>query len=502
MRILANDMDRNQSKRKDTAELKDLDDAISNLKILTRSVSVYRYDKVHLGLAQTIISKCFKGLSQRASFVITVLLSVAISVWDTTTDLAVAYLLYVNNHWEYALVVLICDYLPGWQLALHNLYSETWRKSTNKREKIVTLCFLLMSPFSQPLFHLNWLIRFHKVDRTTFNVLHHNARLSQLLNSSVESPLQITILLVLWGEGILSLPWHENQIIVDSQGNILDLGALPGICSLLASLINIIQGYMNIAESESCRENFMVCSYAISNIAFRLGSFSLSIIFFKEWSITLFITIGLINIACIYQYDKYKRKRFSVVTSAVVSMFTPLASSDQPHQYQTRTNLSKRRRLPNVLSKHQRNLSANMSLSTLPPILICDITLFLLLRYHNNFKYNLNIILEKEEALTILSLFLFPISLCVIIVSIKFRALSTTIATKDVNHFSGMEIASLLSHRFTQRLEQCWRFMIMVLVLVLTAIMGFVTITSLSRKDNNVKSTERSKFFIKIISVI
>ena len=76
--FLANDMDRNQSKRKDFAELKDLDDAISNLKILTRSVSVYRYDKVHLGLAQTIISKCFKGLSQRASFVITVFLHISI----------------------------------------------------------------------------------------------------------------------------------------------------------------------------------------------------------------------------------------------------------------------------------------------------------------------------------------------------------------------------------------------------------------------------------------
>ena len=353
---------------------------------------------------------------------------------------------------------------------------------------------------SQPLFHLNWLIRFHKVDRTTFNVLHHNARLSQLLNSSVESPLQIMILLVLWGEGILSLPWHENQIIVDSQGNILDLGALPGICSLLASLINIIQGYMNIAESESCRENFMVCSYAICNVAFRLGSFSLSIIFFKEWSIALFITIGLINIACIYQYDKYKRKRFSVVTSAVVSMFTPLASSDQPHQYQRRTNQSTRGRLKNVLSKHRKNLSANMSISTFPPILISDITLFLLLKYHDGFKFNTNIILDKEEALVILSLFLFPISLCVIIVSIKFRALSTIITTKDVNHFSGMEIASFLSHGFSRRIELCWRFMIMVLVLLLIAIMGFVTILSLSLKDNNVQLAERSKFFIKMFT--
>ena len=50
------------------SELKDLDDAISNLKVLTRSVSVRRYDKVHLGLIQTIIRKSIKGLSKKTSF--------------------------------------------------------------------------------------------------------------------------------------------------------------------------------------------------------------------------------------------------------------------------------------------------------------------------------------------------------------------------------------------------------------------------------------------------
>lgn len=462
------------------SELKDLDDAISNLKVLTRSVSVRRYDKVHLGLIQTIIRKSIKGLSKRTSFIITVLLYIAISMWDTITDLTVAYLLYANDHLEFAIVVLLCDYLPGWQLALHNLSSENWRKTIRRKEKIVTLCFLLVSPFSQPLFHLHWLIKFHTADNTTFNVLHHNARLSQLLNSSVEAPLQIMLLFVVWGEGILPLPWHETKVYVDSQGNVLDLGVLPGVLSLLSSLINIIHGYMNIAETNSCKENLLVCVYAISNVAFRLGSFSLSILYFKEWSIILFMLMGLINVICIYRYDKHKRKRFSVATSAAVSMFAPLASSDQPHQYQRRQDPSKRGRRPNPLSDHRRNLSANMSITALPFILIHDVALFLLLKYHENFKYNKKIILERGEVLTILSLFVFPMAFCVVLVSIQFRALSAKIKARDINHFSGMEIASLLSSSFSWKIRHCWRLTIVIIVLFWIVMMGFVTILSLS----------------------
>ena len=53
-------MERSRRNREHNAELKDLDDAISNLHKWTRSVSVHRYDKVHLGLIQTIIRKWFK----------------------------------------------------------------------------------------------------------------------------------------------------------------------------------------------------------------------------------------------------------------------------------------------------------------------------------------------------------------------------------------------------------------------------------------------------------
>ena len=74
----------------------------------------------------------------------------------------------------------------------------------------------------------------------------------------------------------------------------------------------------------------------------------------------------------------------------------------------------------------------------------------------------------------------------------KFRALQTKIKAKDVNHFSGLEIASLLSNEFSRKVERCMRLFIMVFVLLLITIMGVVTILSLSLKDTNVVLTEIS----------
>ena len=80
--------------------------------------------------------------------------------------------------------------------------------------------------------------------------------------------------------------------------------------------------------------------------------------------------------------------------------------------------------------------------------------------------YNNSIILHKEETLTIISLFLFPISFVVAAVSNSFRATQFKIKTRDVNHFNGMEIVSFLADGFSRKIEECWRFMVMILALV------------------------------------
>ena len=188
------------------------------------------------------------------------------------------------------------DYLPGWDSVFHNLSSQKWRKIANVKERTIMILFLIMCPFLLPLFYIHWLVAFDKSDDVTFEFLHHNTRLSQLLVGSVELPLQVMMLFVLWSEGKLNPPWTELFVITDLIGRKIDFDMVPGILSLVVSVAVVIKSLLEIAESRSKGENLAVCGYAFCNFAFRLGSFSFAITYFREWSIILFGIIGYLNV--------------------------------------------------------------------------------------------------------------------------------------------------------------------------------------------------------------
>ena len=162
-----------------------------------------RWNSVDLGLFQTIFIKWFKNVSQKTSVVLAVLSNIVFSLFDTMSDFAVVYTLCTQNEWKYGIIVMIVDYIPGWQLVVHNLFSEKWSKLRNTKANVINLIFLMVSPFSVPLFFTHWLLSFTKANRKTFDYLHHNSRLSQLLAGSLESPLQLMLLFVLYGDCLL-----------------------------------------------------------------------------------------------------------------------------------------------------------------------------------------------------------------------------------------------------------------------------------------------------------
>ena len=74
---------------------------------------------------------------------------------------------------------------------------------TVSKDKFATIIFVALSPFSSALFHLRLLFQFEPADEGVFKYLHHSSWLSQLLNGSYESPLQIILPGILWGNGTL-----------------------------------------------------------------------------------------------------------------------------------------------------------------------------------------------------------------------------------------------------------------------------------------------------------
>jgi hypothetical protein len=372
--------------------------------------------------------------------------------------------------------VIICDYIPGWQLAIHNMCSEKWRTWKNYKQKTITIIFLLISPLSLPLFFLQWLILFSSADQETFNYLHHNARLSQLLNGSVESPLQVMILFILWGEGKLSAPWTIRTEI-NWRRNKLDLGALPGMLSLGISLVVILKGALDTAESINTKEKIFVCGYALCNFVFRLTSYALAIMYFKEMSIILFLVIAIVNVTIIFRYDVPKRKDISVVTSAIMSMFTPFVSSVEPHRYQLIDDGVTKEEA----EEHTRNkkiLSSKMAIVTWVLIIISDLILLVLLM-HNSFQYSDDIVLTRDMTKNILYILLFPVGISAMIASMSFKrgdnSDENTDETDGTCNFSVKKVLdffkkSLLKCVGSLRNAACLGVVVAVLILVITCI--------------------------------
>ena len=195
-----------------------------------------RWEKIDLGIFQTLLKVILLNISDKVNGIVSILISVLISIGDTVSDLGVAITLFANDHTDLGLVVLLADYIPNWQLIFHNISSRSWRKIGTYRDHAITLLFLLFSPFAMSLFHLRWLMKFETSDEEEFNFLHHNARMSNILSGSFESPLQILILLCAWGRKELEPPLADTTTWKDSLGNEVYLGYLfcyqVSICSL------------------------------------------------------------------------------------------------------------------------------------------------------------------------------------------------------------------------------------------------------------------------------
>ena len=379
-----------------------------------------RWEMVDFGFIHIILTKIFKNVSYRLCGILTILTTVILSISDTISDLVIAISLFARRYTTLGWAVLVVDFVPGWVLAMHNSFSPKWRAAETVKQKVVTTVCLIFSPFSTALFHLRWLCRFERAEPKEFELLQHNARLSGLLNGSYESPMQIILLLVIWGQDKIALPWSSETCVKDSQNRIVCLGAIPGILSLSISLLSILKGSIDISEGQNWTEKGITCVYSLCNFAFRLPSIALAILYFYEWSLFIFIPIWIINLIMIVRFDKDKRKGLSVTTSIIVATITPFVTSDQTNLYQ-RTDIETDSAQNREDNQYRRKLAANLSMVISPVLFAGDLILFLLLRYHKDFNYNGKIIMETYVTEKILSIFLLPLGGMVMIANFMYR---------------------------------------------------------------------------------
>ena len=367
-----------------------------------------RWQEVDLGLVFTVWKILLKNVSDRVCGILTFISSMILSISDTISDVLVALTLFSSGQRTWGWIVIIVDYLPSWILACHNSVSKKWKSLGGVGEKITTVGILILSPFSMVVFHARWLYHFETASQEVFNLMNHNCRLSMVLSGSFESPVQIVILLVLWGQNQLELPWNAEACITDSRNRSIYVGAFPGMFSLIISCLSLLKGSMDIAEEETWQGKGMACIYAMVNYTFRLTSMALAILYLDEWSLILFAIILITNLILILRFDPTKRSSFSVVSSVMVASVTPFVASDQAHLFQqTKTS-------PECCmeeNNNRRKLASKTSMAVTICCLVADFILLILLKYNENFLYNsaIDAIMGKDDTEKVISLFLLPL---------------------------------------------------------------------------------------------
>ena len=329
------------------------------------------------------------------------------------------------------------------------MLSENWRRQTST-DKCRTLSILLLSPFSSAFVHLRWLVKFESADNDTFYYLHHNSRLSKLLNVSFESPLQIVILMCLWGNGALELPWFKDMYITDSHGRELCSGKLPAIISLTTSCLSILFGSIDICEERSFIGGWIAFVFAFSNYLFRLPTIAFLILYFHEWGIAIFLSLFLVSfILIIRRYQKLNRQiperikntrknrkeqtqqdnfdntfktNISIPTSILISPISPFIAPDQANLYQ-RTDIYRNDHTNETENKYRRQLSAMISMATLFILYLSLVILYLLLVYKNEFitsSMESTLVMDKEKTMRVFSKVLLPLGGFILILNMGY----------------------------------------------------------------------------------
>ena len=224
------------------------------------------------------------------------------------------------------------------------------------------------------------------------------------------------------------------------------MGILPGVISLLLSALSILKGCLEVSEGQDWPEKFNAIVYGTCNFLFRLPSIALFIMYFNEWAAIPLISVLFIILVLIVRYDE--RKTFSVTTSVLIAFMTPFISSDQANVYQ-RTDLNTSESDNERNCCHRRKLSAKLSTITTLLLSLIDLILYLLLKFDKSFKYNEDIILEKDTTEKLLLTFLLPMAGLAILSSCLYGLKVSEKKQKLISGFQLFGLVCLLIGAFT-----------------------------------------------------
>ena len=278
------------------------------------------------GLAEDVLRPLVKLV-----FLKILLVDIGISLGDVTTDLLQGLSLMFDAEWNvqwstyhYGVGVLSIMWLPGLVVLMHQASGEaSFRIFPENNHRAVNLglglIFFLVFPFVPTLLYLKVLLtkrRFRSgQEKLVFLRAEATSHEIKAIAGSLESPMELILLLWLVLRGILQLPWDRpltSSCVGDSLGRVACLPSLP-MASIFFSLLSIFKTLcdMNISSIVSrtnhansipklgytCHLIAQFCPFFVCNILYRTAAFSFIITFLDFWALFPGVLIFLLCLA-------------------------------------------------------------------------------------------------------------------------------------------------------------------------------------------------------------
>ena len=146
-------------------------------------------------------------------------------------------------------------------------------------------------------------------------------------------------------------------------------------------------------------------AYGVCNYAYRLPSYALAIMCFREWALSMIPILCIAYIIQVMRYDKHQRKDFSFVTTLCIAPLTPFISSDQANIYQKKDIQQYLDSDAAMGNEHRRILSSKLAMTTTFALLLNNVAL-LLVKIHERVSATLRI----ETTISIIQHVLLPMA--------------------------------------------------------------------------------------------
>ena len=210
---------------------------------------------------------------------------------------------------NYGYLVLVVCWFPGIVSVIHMIAHhrvDYWEKKT--KFFLGLLLLLIVYPLVTPFSLLVTLWNFNTPEDKKNKKMLKFCFLTELIEGSIEAPIQMTITLFLIMKGLLNLPWSSGEVYstIDLSYNKIPAYGLPVISFILSSLsilksamvINVLNVYEGGHLGNQIGGHFPFYFHAI---CFRVLAFAFTVVYLNEIACIPFLLILIANVLIWYK---------------------------------------------------------------------------------------------------------------------------------------------------------------------------------------------------------